>query len=467
MKRHSEQAKNEAMALATQKSNKASNVVDDLANRALAMHARYRGKIQTQAKVPVSNLHDLAIWYTPGVAEPCRAITVDPESAFAYTNRGNTIAIVSDGSRALGLGDIGPEAGLPVMEGKALLFKLFGGVDAVPLCIRARDAGDIVRAVEMIEPSFGGINLEDIAQPKCFKVLDEARHRVSIPVWHDDQQGSATAVLAALLAALDVVGKPLDKIRIVLFGVGAANVATYRLLTAYGLDPKAIIACDTKGILHAGRSDIDQQKAEFVDKWRICLESNGDKRRGGAELAFRGADLCIAFSRSGPDVIFPDWIRTMGANAIVLACANPIPEIWPDVARNAGAQIVATGRSDFPNQVNNSLVFPGLFRGVLDVRARTISNRMAIAAAEELVAAAREKGLSPDRLLPSMDDWTAAARVAAATGVAAVTEGLALNPLDRDELERRARDAIGQSRASVERLIEAGLIAAVPRPHTI
>jgi malate dehydrogenase (oxaloacetate-decarboxylating) len=438
--------------------------VHDFANRALAMHARYRGKIQTQAKVPVSDLRDLAIWYTPGVAEPCRAITADPDSVFAYTNRGNTIAIVSDGSRVLGLGDIGPEAGLPVMEGKALLFKLFGGVDAVPLCIRARDPDDIVRAVQMIEPSFGGVNLEDIAQPKCFAVLDEARRRVSIPVWHDDQQGSATAVLAALLAATEVVGKSLDRMRVVLFGVGAANVASYRLLTAYSLDPKAIVACDTKGILHRERSDIEQQQAQFADKWRICRESNGDDRRGGAELAFRGADVCIAFSRPGPNVILPEWIRTMAKDAVVLACANPVPEIWPEAARSAGAVIVATGRSDFPNQVNNSLIFPGLFRGVLDVRARTVSDRMAIAVAEELVAAAREKGLRADRLLPTMEDWTVAARVAAATGVAAATEGLARNPLNRDELEQLALDAIRQSRESVERLIEAGIIRAMPRP---
>jgi malate dehydrogenase (oxaloacetate-decarboxylating) len=449
------------MSHAVEEPDHARDPIDDLANRALGLHARYRGKIQMQAKVPVGDLRDLAIWYTPGVAEPCRAIAADPDSAFAYTNRGNMVAIVSDGSRVLGLGDIGPEAGLPVMEGKALLFKLFGGVDAVPLCIRAPEPGDIVRAVEMIEPSFGGVNLEDIAQPKCFAVLDEARRRVSIPVWHDDQQGSATAVLAALLAAAEVVGKPLDRMRVVLFGAGAANVASYRLLTAYGLDPKAIIACDTKGILHVGRNDIERQKEQFADKWRICIESNGDNRRGGADAAFGGADVCIAFSRSGPNVILPEWIRTMAQDAIVLACANPVPEIWPDLARSAGARVVATGRSDFPNQVNNSLVFPGLFRGVLDVRARTISDRMAMAVAEELAAAARERGLSADRLLPTMDDWTVAARIATAAGAAAVAEGLARNPMKRGDLERAALDTIGQSRASVAKLVEAGLIAAV------
>ena len=417
-----------------------------------------------QAKVPVGGLDNLAVWYSPGVAEPCRAIVADPDAVFSYTNRGNTVAIVSDGSRVLGLGDIGPEAGLPVMEGKALLFKLLGGVDAVPLCIGVHEPSEIVHAVEMIEPSFGGINLEDIAQPKCFTILDQARRRLSIPVWHDDQQASATVALAALLAALEVVGKPLDRIRLVLFGMGAANVATYRLLTAYGLDPKAITACDTGGVLHAGRADIERQQTLFPDKWRVCSESNGDLRRGDADAAFDGADVCIAFSHSGPGVIRPESIRKMASDAIVFACANPIPEITPELARGAGARIVATGRSDFPNQVNNSLVFPGIFRGVLDVRARTISDSMAIAAARELLAAAQDRGLAADRLLPTMDDWTVAARLAAATGSAAVAEGLARNPMSRSELERHALDVIGKARASIERLVDAGLIPAMDGP---
>lgn len=429
-----------------------------LAQRALRMHARYRGKIQMMSKVPLCGSQELAFWYTPGVAEPCRAIAADPAASFAYTNRANTIAIISDGSRVLGLGNIGPEAGLPVMEGKALLFKLFGGVDAVPLCIRAREPTDIVHAVELVEPSFGGVNLEDIAQPECFSVLNEARRRVGIPVWHDDQQGSATAILAAFLAALEIVGKTPDQIRVVLFGVGAANVATYRLLTAYGLDPLAIVACDTGGILHPRRTDIEQQQAKFADKWRICVDSNGDRRQGGPDAAFSGADVCIAFSRSGPNVILPEWIGKMAADAIVFACANPVPEVWPEDARRAGARVVATGRSDFPNQVNNSLVFPGIFRGVLDVRARMISDRMAIAAAEELLAAAKDKGLAAHKLLPTMDDWTVAARIAAATGAAAVAEGLARRPLSRRELEQLALDTIGNARAAAERLVEVGII---------
>jgi malate dehydrogenase (oxaloacetate-decarboxylating) len=425
---------------------------------ALELHASYRGKVQMAPKVPLRGAEDLAVWYTPGVAEPCMAIAEQPDAVFAYTNRANTVAIVSDGSRVLGLGDIGPEAGLPVMEGKALLFKLFGGVDAFPLCLRAHEPEDIVRAVQLIEPSCGGVNLEDIAQPKCFHILDESRRRASIPVWHDDQQGTATAVLAALIAAMEIVEKPLDGLRLVLFGAGAANVATYRLLAAYGIDTRGIVVCDTGGILHRGRSDIERQQQLFADKWRICLESNGDNRHGGAEAAFVGADVCIAFSRPGPDVIQSEWIGTMAREAVVFACANPVPEIWPKRAHDAGARIVATGRSDFPNQLNNSLVFPGVFRGALDVRARTISDRMAIAAAQELVTFAREKGLSADRLLPTMDDWQLGARVAVATGMAAIEEGIARRPLQRPELERVAIEAISSARQTHDCLVSAGLI---------
>jgi malate dehydrogenase (oxaloacetate-decarboxylating) len=418
------------------------------------MHARYRGKVQMGSKVPVRGIDDFAIWYTPGVADPCRAIAKNPEDVFTYTNRGNTVAILSDGSRVLGLGNIGPEAGLPVMEGKALLFKLLGGVDAMPLCIRTREASDIVRAAELIEPSFGGVNLEDIAQPKCFRVLDETRQRLSIPVWHDDQQGTATVALAGLLAALEVVGKTPDTVRIVLFGVGAANVATYRLLVAYGVDPQMIIACDSGGILHPGRADIEARQLEYADKWEICCKSNGERREGGPDVALRSADVCLAFSSSGPDIIHPEWLAAMAKNAVLFACANPVPEIWPDTARQAGVRIIATGRSDFPNQVNNSLVFPGIFRGVLDVRARTISNRMAIAAARELLAAARDHRLGANHLLPTMADWKVAARIAAATGDAAVGEGLALHPMSRIAIETSALAAIAAARSEVQQLTQ-------------
>jgi malate dehydrogenase (oxaloacetate-decarboxylating) len=429
---------------------------------ALRLHPFYRGKIQMMPKCPVRDDSDFAIWYTPGVAAPCRAIHDAPDLVYAHTNKANTIAVLSDGSRVLGLGDIGPEAGLPVMEGKALLFKILGGVDAVPLCIRAHAPEDIVRAARLIEPSFGAINLEDIAQPQCFRVLDAAREALAIPVWHDDQQGTATVLLAGLLNALEVVGKELGKIRVVMIGMGAANVAVYRLLTAVGLDPGAIVACDSVAVLHRGRRDIAAQQEEFVEKWRVCTESNADNLRGGAEGAFRGADVCIAFSRSGPGIVRPEWVETMAEDAVVFACANPVPEIWPWQARDAGARIVATGRSDFPNQVNNALGFPGIFRGVLDVRARTISDEMAQAAARALAAHAVARGLSEAHILPAMGDSEVAARIAAATGIKAQEQGLAALSFTEDELYEAARARIRQARQSLELLTREGLIPAAP-----
>jgi malate dehydrogenase (oxaloacetate-decarboxylating) len=362
--------------------------------RAVALHRRYRGKIATAAKVPMTDFADLAVWYTPGVAAASRAIAADPAAIYELTNRANTVAIVSDGSRVLGLGDIGPAAALPVMEGKALLFKHFGGVDAVPLCIAAPDAPAIVETVLALAPTFGAVNLEDIATPKCFRVLGDLREKLSIPVWHDDQQGTATAVLAGLLSGLAVVGKRLDAVRIALIGIGAANMAVYRLLKSQGVAPAAILACDSKGLLHQQREDLKARQDSLTEKWQVCRETNAGCRDGGIVEALSGADVCLAFSAPGPDTIPPSAVNGMARDAIVFACANPVPEIWPAAAKSAGARIVATGRSDFPNQVNNSLVFPALFRGVLDVRARRISDSMALAAAEALAAAARERGLT-------------------------------------------------------------------------
>ncbi|WP_119422280.1 NAD(P)-dependent malic enzyme [Desertibaculum subflavum] len=426
---------------------------------AMRLHPLYRGKVQMAPKCPIRGIEDFAIWYTPGVAAPCRAIAANPGAVYEYTNKGNSIAIVSDGSRVLGLGDIGPAAGLPVMEGKALLFKYLGGVDAVPLCIDAKDPDEIVRTVRALAPSFGAINLEDIAQPKCFRVLDALRTGLDIPIWHDDQQGSATVALAGLKSALSIVGKSLGGIRIAMVGIGAANVAVYRLLKIAGVDPRAIIACDSKGVLHRGRDDIAQKQALFPDKWRVCLESNGDAVTGGIAEALAGADACIAFSRSGPGVIEPAWIATMARDAIVFACANPVPEIWPWEASAAGARIVATGRSDFPNQVNNSLVFPGMFRGVLDIRARLITDGMAIAAADELVRQAERIGVDESRILPGMDDWEVAAHVAAACGVAAQSEEVAGRTAGAAELYATARATIAEARHMTEVLMREGLIA--------
>lgn len=429
---------------------------------ALRLHPVYRGKIQTSAKCPVRSLDDFSIWYTPGVAAPCKAIQADPDQVYEHTNKGNSIAIVTDGTRVLGLGDIGPEAGLPVMEGKALLFKYLGGVDAVPICLRTKDPEEIIRTVKCLEPSFGAINLEDISQPKCFGILDRLRRELSIPIWHDDQQGTATVLIAAFWNALEVVGKDPANVNVTLIGTGAANVAAYRLLKGTGVDLQRIVACDRKGTLHAGRGDIEARREEFVDKWAICRETNGRRVVGGIAEALQGADVCIACAASGPNIIHPDWVRGMARDAIVFACANPTPEIWPWDALEAGARIVGTGRSDFPNQVNNSLVFPAVFRGTLDVRARAITDEMALAAARALAATTHDKGLSTTRILPRMDDWEVFPRIAAATGMQAQAQGLARLRKSEAQLLGEARARIQSAREGTAILMSSGVIPPFP-----
>ena len=410
-------------------------------------------------KCPVRDLSDFAVWYTPGVAEASRAIADDPTLVYSHTNKANSVAIVSDGSRVLGLGDIGPEAGLPVMEGKALLFKYLGGVDATPICVNASSVDDLVQLVEAIQPSFGAVNLEDIAQPKCFEVLDRLRATLGVPVWHDDQQGTATVVVAALRNALEIVDKPIDAIDVAMVGMGAANVATYRLLVAAGVDPGRVVACDRGGILHPGREDLIRCQEQYPDKWRVCTESNLRRLTGGIAEALAGADVCIAFS--GPAVIRPEWVAGMGDQAVVFACANPVPEIWPWEAEEAGARIVCTGRSDLPNQVNNSLGFPGIFRGVLDVRARTITDEMALAASDVLAGFARDRGLEHG-LLPTMAEWEVVPEVAAATAVMAQQQGVADLVRSADELRSGARRTIGEARRATAVLMDQGLIPAPP-----
>ena len=429
---------------------------------ALRLHPFYKGKIQTLPKCAIRDLRDFAVWYTPGVAAPCKAIQAQPELVYEHTNKGNLIAVVSDGTRVLGLGNIGPEAGLPVMEGKALLFKYLGGVDAVALCLGTQDADEFIRTVKLLEPSFGAINLEDIAQPKCFRILDALRAQMNIPVWHDDQQGTAVVVLAGLINALAIVGKDLRRARIAMVGMGAANMASYRLLKAWGVPPANVTACDSRGVLHAGRDDIAAAREQYPDKWRVCSESNGDKVTGGIAAALRGADVCLAFSRPDPSTIKPEWVREMARDAVIFACANPIPEIWPWEAQEAGARIVATGRGDFPNQVNNSLCFPAIFRGVLDVRARAITEEMAIAAARELAAFAAERGMREDSILPRMDEWEVYLRVAVATALEAQRQGVAQLDLSRDALQERATQMIRNARESTQALMREGLIAAPP-----
>jgi malate dehydrogenase (oxaloacetate-decarboxylating) len=436
------------------------------AKEALRLHPYYRGKVQMMPKCPVRGVEDFSTWYTPGVAAPCRAIEQEPDLVYEHTNKGNTIAIVSDGTRVLGLGDIGPEAGLPVMEGKALLFKYLGGVDAVPLCLRSTDVNEIVQTVKIIEPGFGGINLEDIAQPKCFRILDRLRNELAIPVWHDDQQGTATVLLAGLINALELAGKKMENVRLAMVGAGAANVAAFRLLTAAGVDPGAIVVCDSRGVLHKKRSDIEVVQAEFADKWHICLQSNAEGITGGIAEAMRGADAVIAFSAPQPGIIKPQWIETMAARPIVFACANPAPEIWPWQARRAGAFIVATGRGDFPNQLNNSLCFPGMFRGVLDVRAHSISDEMAMAAAWTLADFARARGIDEENVLPRMDEWDAHPRVAAAVGIKAQAQGIARLRRSEAVLYEEARFAIGNARDATAVLMREQIIPEPPAKNS-
>ncbi len=431
---------------------------------AMRLHPYYRGKVQTMLKCPVRTFEDFSIWYTPGVAAPCKAIQKEPALAYEYTNKANTVAIVTDGTRVLGLGNIGAQAGMPVMEGKALLFKYLGGVDAVPLCLDTQDADDIIRTVRLIQPTYGGINLEDISQPKCFRVLDTLRAdpAMQIPVFHDDQQGTATVLLAGLLNALKVTNRDIHNTRFALVGLGAANVATLRLLQASGVSLEQVIATDSRGILHKDRSDIAAQAEDYPDKWRACLGSNPDDVRGGIAEALAGADVCIAFAQPGPGTIKPEWVARMAANSIVFPCSNPVPEIWPWEAKEAGARIVGTGRSDFPNQLNNSLGFPAIFRGALDVRARTITDEMCLAAAEALAALGEEKGLDDDHIVPDMEEETLYPREAVAVGLKAIEQGLARVELTGEELYTLADERIRNARAMINAMMDEGAIAPVP-----
>jgi malate dehydrogenase (oxaloacetate-decarboxylating) len=426
------------------------------AQDALKMHPYYKGKIEIVPKCVIRDIKDFAIWYTPGVAEPCMEIYRNPEKVFDYTNKANMVGIVSDGTRVLGLGDIGPMAGLPVMEGKALLFKYLGGVDAFPICLDTKDADEIIRTVKIISPVFGGINLEDIENPKCFYVLEKLREEASIPVWHDDQQGTAAVTLAGLVNALKIVKKKIGDAKITMIGIGAANVCIVRMLVKAGADPKKIIVVDSKGILNRKRDDI---KPASKEKLEFCLKTNGENRDGGIAEAMKGQDVVIALSKPGPDVIEKAWVSAMADNAIVFVCANPIPEMWPWDAKEAGARIVATGRSDFPNQVNNSVGFPAIFRGTLDVMARTITDEMCIAAAYELARCAEDKGLHEDYLLPTMDEWEVFPREAVAVAKKAMEQGVARLKIDEKELFKMAEMKIRRARDEVGLLMEKGIIA--------
>ena len=427
---------------------------------AMELHPFYRGKIETTLKCCVRDFNDFAIWYTPGVAAPCKAIQADPELVYQHTNKWNTVAVVSDGTRVLGLGDIGPKAGMPVMEGKSLLYKYLGGVDGFPLMVDTKDPDKIIELVKLLQPGLGGVNLEDISNPKCFRILDTLREQCEIPVWHDDQQGTATVTLAGLINALKVVRKKISEVKIAFIGAGASNVAISRLIFSYGATPALCTIVDTKGILHKGRTDIEMRKAEYVDKWKLCTITNAEQRTGGIADALKGVDVCIALSTPGPDVIKKEWVQTMAKDAIVFVCANPIPEMWPWDAKEAGAVVVATGRSDFPNQVNNSLGFPGIFRGTLDVRAKTITDEMCIAAAVEMAKMAEEKGLSPDYIMPTMDDVDVFPREAAAVAMKAIEQGIArITNVTFEQEYEYSKNLIMRARGLVQDAMATGYIA--------
>jgi malate dehydrogenase (oxaloacetate-decarboxylating) len=423
------------------------------------MHKYYEGKMQVIPKCAIRSVDDFALWYTPGVATPCKEIQANPEKSFELTNRWNSVAVVSDGTRVLGLGDIGPEAAMPVMEGKSLLFKYLGGVDATAICLNTKDPDELVRACEMLEPTFGGINLEDIASPKCFYVLEKAVEKLKIPVWHDDQQGTAAVILAGLINAFKIVGKKPQDSLIALVGAGAANTRTAYVLMRYGVKPSNIIMADINGIVYPGRSDITKENRWLYELSQV---TNAEGRRGDVADALKGVDAVVAASKPGPDTIKKEWIKTMADDSIVFACANPIPEIWPWDAEEAGARIVATGRSDFPNQVNNSLGFPAIFRGVLDVKAKTITDDMCIAAATELAKYAEERGMNEHDILPRMDEWEVFPREAVACALKSIEQGVARIKPSRQELYERASAIIQNARQSTNLLMKNGLIKEPP-----
>ncbi len=430
------------------------------AKKAMVWHPFYKGKIEVASKVQIESLDDFSKWYTPGVAKPCEDISENPEMVYEHTNKWNNVAVVSDGSRVLGLGDIGPEASMPVMEGKGLLFKHLGGVDAFPICLDAHDPDDIVQAVKWIAPSFGGINLEDISKPKCFYVLDRLREELDIPVWHDDQQGTAAITLAGIINGLKVVGKELDEVEIGLVGAGAANLCLARTLLKAGVPEKNLMLCDSTGLLHPGREDLDEETTP--EKWKFAQKTNKGQKEGGIPELIEDKDVVVAASKPGPDTIKKEWLKEMNDDGILFAEANPIPEIWPWEAKDAGVRIVGTGRSDFPNQVNNSIGFPGIFRGTLDVRATTISDEMHIEAAYAIAEVAEEDGLDEECLVPTMENTEVYIRQAVRVGLKAIEQGLARKELSEEELRETAEKIIKSSRKRTENAMKSGDIEKAP-----
>ena len=362
--------------------------------KALELHEKLQGKLETVSKTPVRTREDLALVYTPGVAEPCKVIAKDPAAAYTYTMKANTVAVVSDGSAVLGLGNIGPKAAMPVMEGKAVLFKEFGGVNAVPICLDTQDTEEIIKAVTWLAPAFGGINLEDISAPRCFEIEERLKETLDIPVFHDDQHGTAIVVLAGIINALKVVGKKKEDCRVVVNGAGSAGVAITRLLLTYGFSN--IIMCDKSGILCDGAEGLNWMQEKMVKRTNLAHET------GSLADALKGADIFVGVS--APGIVTEEMVASMNSDAILFAMANPVPEIMPDLAKKSGARVVGTGRSDFPNQVNNVVAFPGIFRGALEGHAKQITDKMKLAAANAIAALVSDEDLNEDNIMPEAFD---------------------------------------------------------------
>ncbi len=425
-------------------------------------HKFYGGKIQTVPKAGVFGFNWFNVWYTPGVSKVSTDIRDNNDVSFELSNRGNLVGVVSDSTRVLGDGDCTPSGGLGVMEGKAFLMKYLGGVDAVALCVDSKgkdgrnDPDKIIEFVKMVQHSFGAINLEDISQPNCFKVLDVLREECDIPVWHDDAQGTASVTLAGLLNALKLVKKDIKDVKIVLLGAGASNTTIARLIITDGADPGNLIIFDSRGSLNKSREDI-KADTRFYRKWELCETTNKDQVTEIAE-AMKGSDVLIALSTPGPDTVKKEWISVMAEKSIVFTCANPVPEIYPYAAKEAGAYIVATGRGDFPNQVNNSIGFPGILKGALMVRAKKITDNMAIAAAHSLADYAEKRGIDPENIVPTMDEAEVFPVEAADVAMQAIRDGVARINITWEEAFSKAKQDIEYSRSMTKTLMDTGYI---------
>ncbi len=443
----------------------------------LLTHSFYGGKLQTVPKCGLYGFNWFSVWYTPGVSAVSTGIRDNNEASFSLSNKGNLVAVVSDSTRVLGDGDCTPPGGLGVMEGKCMLMKYLGGVDAYPLCIdsyvRKDEEGKydtkvgehcpdkIIDFVKMLQPSVGAVNLEDIKQPDCFKVLDTLREECDIPVWHDDAQGTACITLAGLLNALKLTNKKMEDCKIILLGAGASNTTIARLILTDGGDPKKMIICDSRGALHSDRKDIEAD-SRYYRKWELCQQTNPEKVESFGE-AIKGADVLIALSKPGPNTVTKEQIASMNEKAIVFTCANPIPEIWPHEAKAAGAYIVGTGRGDFPNQINNSVCFPGILKGALMVRAKKISDGMAIRCSHSIADHSEKKGINPDNIVVTMEDDEVFAVEAADVAMQAIKEGLARVEMTWEEAYNEAKKGIKESREITKMLMDKDYIKEPPQ----